>query len=229
MISLFDALMGDAPPPDHVTVGGAPYPILTDFRYWARVESVTLDAETDVAEKAAFFLSAFLPSIASGRIDPGKGYPFALEEGMAALRRFYALGEDDAEGGAGRSAGRRAERGYDYKHDAALVYAAFRSAYGMDLMAVPYLHWWVFRALFFGLPENEVIRGVMDARTRVTEKPTKAQRDAKAQVALPERMRYFAPRGRTGGGGMDAWVAQVKARKERAERGVRGKREDARL
>ncbi len=215
MNELFDILTGDRALPDHLVLGGARYPILTDFRYWARAESTLLDASIRDEDKAAYFLSAFLPSFGMGLIDPMKGYPFSLREGMAGLRRFYALGQEDAEE---NRPGRRSRvvRRYDFKHDAAMIYAAFRSVYGMDLAAVPTLHWWLFRAMFFGLPENTAIRSLMEARGQQIDKPTKAQRDALATIALPERMRYFQA-GRHGKS-LEAWVAEKRAEKAWRER-----------
>lgn len=212
MNKLFDVLTGDAALPDHLVIGGVRYPILTDFRHWARVESTLLDASLGDADKAAYFLSSFLPSIHAGLIDLTKGYPFPLEEGLLELRRFYALGQEEKKergpGGSGQMV-----RRYDFKHDAGMIYAAFRSAYGMDLANVPTLHWWVFRAMFYGLPETAAIRGLMEARGQRIDKPTKAQKDAMAAVALPERLRYFRAGRRSGR--LNAWVAEKQAEKAR--------------
>lgn len=44
-------------------------------------------------------------------------------------------------------------RAYDltYDADASCIYAAFRQAYHIDLIEIPYLHWWAFLALLENL------------------------------------------------------------------------------
>ncbi len=60
-----------------------------------------------------------------------------------------------------------APRVLDFEQDAALIYAAFRQAYGIDLNKERgQLDWRFFIALFQGLPDNTQIRQVMSIRQR---------------------------------------------------------------
>lgn len=51
--------------------------------------------------------------------------------------------------------GKKPQRLYDFEEDAGYLYAAFLSAYGVDLTDESrFLHWWQFLALFSALPED---------------------------------------------------------------------------
>ena len=66
-----------------------------------------------------------------------------------------------------------APRAIDYEQDAALIYAAFRQAYGIDLRAEKHMHWWTFQSLLAGLPSSTRLMEIIDIRTRPLPKPTK--------------------------------------------------------
>ncbi|MCH5192921.1 MAG: hypothetical protein J1F11_03095 [Oscillospiraceae bacterium] len=40
---------------------------------------------------------------------------------------------------------------YSFRYDADYIYSAFLEIYGINLVSIPYLHWWEFRALFNSL------------------------------------------------------------------------------
>lgn len=83
-------------------------------------------------------------------------------------------------------------RTLDFAQDAALIYAAFLQAYGIDLdKERGRMDWRTFIALFQGLPDDTRIRGVMDIRQRPLPKPDahnadqiKALMEAKAFWAI---------------------------------------------
>lgn len=219
--TLFDALTGEEAPPQHVVIEGGVYLILTDFRHWMRVESRILDASISDELKTVFLLSTFAPAIMAGQIDPRRGYPFSLENAMQSLQAFFMCERqiDPKKPGEkqGDVAAQRPERSYDFAHDIALIYAAFRSAYDMDLAGVRDMHWWLFRALFDGLPPQTAIKTLMRARAEpLAKKSTPAQRKAKEAIALPESLRYFGS-GQRKTAGFGDWVAGIRARKS-AER-----------
>ena len=66
-----------------------------------------------------------------------------------------------------------APRAIDYEQDAALIYAAFMQAYGIDLRAEKRMHWWTFQSLLAGLPSGTRLMEIVDIRTRPLPKPTK--------------------------------------------------------
>ena len=64
-------------------------------------------------------------------------------------------------------------RSIDYEQDAALIYAAFQQAYGIDLREERRLHWWKFQVLLAGLPSNTRLMEIVKIRTMPVPKPTK--------------------------------------------------------
>lgn len=81
----------------------------------------------------------------------------------------------------------------DFTQDAAAIYAAFRQAYGVDLLQEQGdMDWRVFMSLFHGLPENTKIREIMAIRSREIPAPTKY--NAKEIAALMEAKAYYAIR-----------------------------------
>lgn len=116
------------------------------------------------------------------------------------------------------------QRPFDFAQDAALIYAGFWQAYGIDLhRAHGKLHWKTFVALLSGLPEDTRLMQVIDIRTRPLPKPTKynleerqALMRAKAQVRLKvseeERMRNYAQ-------GLWALAKMLEAKAEQGKRG----------
>ena len=78
----------------------------------------------------------------------------------------------------------------DFEQDAGMIRAAFRQAYGIDLYTEK-LHWFEFRELLNGLPDNTRYSEVISIRARPIPAPTKynsQEREwlikAKAEVAL---------------------------------------------
>ncbi len=92
--------------------------------------------------------------------------PRQAEDAFASMLRFYAGGtpEPDMHGSGGSASG---EIAFDYACDADYIVAAFQQAYGIDLTTAR-VHWWRFRALFRALPEETVLRKIMDIRTTDT-------------------------------------------------------------
>lgn len=79
---------------------------------------------------------------------------------------------------------------YSYEYDAGSIYAAFLSQYGIDLVEIPFLHWWKFKALFHALDENLEFMKIMRYRAVDITKIPKEQKDfyrkMKQIYALPD-------------------------------------------
>lgn len=148
-------------PPETVEVGGRIYPINTDFRAGIALETAVLHGEIDTAG----LLKLYYPS----------GVPTDVEGAVDAMLWLYRCGAKDEQGGGARNP--TAVRAYDFEQDADSIYAAFRAAYGIDLESAR-LHWWTFRRLLRGLPEDcEFMRRVM-VRTADLSSLGKEQRKA---------------------------------------------------
>ncbi|WP_050698976.1 Gp15 family bacteriophage protein [Anaeromassilibacillus senegalensis] len=126
-------------PPETVEVDGQSYPINTDFRVGVEFELALLSGDTDVMRLMQLWYSC-IPSDINAAVD-------------AALQ-FYRLGQPPPDETAGEASGlRRQERAYDFEQDADVLLSSFWQAYGIDLATIQ-LHWWTFRRLMFGLPED---------------------------------------------------------------------------
>ena len=92
-----------------------------------------------------------------------------------------------------RKAGRhKAEEIFSYSEDHALIVAAFRQAYGISLDELRAMHWWEFRALLSGIPEDTSLSKIMGIRAMEIDpkEPPKvkaAKRNAKEAAALKRK------------------------------------------
>ena len=122
--------------------------IQTDFRYWILFEQLMLDEDLSPMQKGINALNLIY-----------KGAPTATPgTALASLLWFFRCGKDE-DRRVRRSArnGARQRRLYDYDQDAERIFASFWAVYGLDLNAVPHLHWWKFRAMFDALPDDSAI------------------------------------------------------------------------
>ena len=82
------------------------------------------------------------------------------------------------------------EASYSFIYDAEYIYSSFRQAYDIDLLESD-LSWPQFKALFQGLPDDTIIKKIIDIRVRKlptgkgTEKERKALIESKKAYALP--------------------------------------------
>lgn len=151
------------PLPEEVTVGGKVWPIRSSFRHGLQFEQLTRDKDLTVEEKFFAALDLYYPEC-----------PPDLSGAMEALLWFFRCGEAREEDGGGALA-KRPQRVYDYDQDSALIYAAFRQCYGLDL-TVEDMHWWTFQALFTGLPDGCRLSAVMGYRAADTKGMSKEQK-----------------------------------------------------
>lgn len=72
---------------------------------------------------------------------------------------------------------------FDFIQDGALIYAAFRQAYGIDLVEEQgKLHWWKFQALLGGLPSNTKFAEVVRIRTSKVPAPNRHNAEQRAEL-----------------------------------------------
>lgn len=158
-------------------------PIYADYRNMIRFEQILDDdALTDV-QKTMLGVSQLFDELPPG----------GIERAVDRLQWFYSRGKAASEED-GQQGGKKAVRAYDltYDADASCIYAAFRQAYHIDLIEIPYLHWWAFLALLENLPDCTAmaqrmqlramdLKGIKDKKMR--EHYAKLQK----QVALPAK------------------------------------------
>ena len=152
------------PLPTTVKIGGQDWPINTAFYVWVLFEITMQDPTLTDAEKIEQALSLCFPTV-----------PTDLNGALDALLWFYRCGEDSPKPGKGSGGGTH-KKAYCFEQDANLIYASFMACYGIDLSEADSLHWWKFRALFRGLPQECEMVKVMGYRTADLKGMGKAQR-----------------------------------------------------
>lgn len=165
-------------PPTQVEIGGLFFDIDADFRTGIAFEMLMQDDEFTDLEKAGKTLDLFYPVL-----PPDRGH--AMEQ----ILWFYTCGKPMApqQEAQGETVGSRV---YDYEYDAGYIYAAFLAQYNVDLVEIPYLHWWKFKALFHALDENQEFMKIMRYRavdiTQIPEEQKDYYRKMKRLYALPD-------------------------------------------
>ena len=127
-------------------------PINSDFRAMVLLELMLSDPKVPQEMKLPLALSYLYKAPVPD-----------LKKAVDGLMWFYRCGAPEEKPDAG-GGGNSHDRAYDFEADAPDIYAAFMQTYGIDLNSAE-LHWWKFRALFFGLPEDCKIVKIMGYRT----------------------------------------------------------------
>ena len=166
-------------PPTQIEVGGLFYEIDADFRTGIAFELLMLDEEFTETEKAARAMDLYFPQI-----------PDDEKEAMEKILWFYLCGREETNQEEKETEPAPKNIVYSYEYDAGSIYAAFLSQYGMDLVEIPFLHWWKFKALFHALDENLEFMKIMRYRAVDITKVPKEQKDfyrkMKQLYALPD-------------------------------------------
>lgn len=167
-----------APLPETVSVGSQCVPIETSFRAGILFEQLALDDNLSVENIL--------------RVYYGDRWPEPYEEAINAAIWFYRCGlkpEKPKQESSGHKL-KSIKRGYDFEIDAEDIYTSFLQSYGIDLLTED-LHWWVFRALLFRLPDNTPFKQKVYYRTGSTKGMGKKQKkefeERRKRYALPER------------------------------------------
>lgn len=176
--------------PEHVELGGAEYPINTDFRASILFELMMDDESIPDDQKAIKAIKLYYPELPPASL---------LGEAVDALLWFYRAGKEEKtvkravtadDETASDDSDDRIKRIYSFEYDDDYIYSAFLSQYGIDLQDIDYLHWWKFRAMFRALDEDCQFCKIMSYRSvKINNKMTKEQkafyRHMKAVHALP--------------------------------------------
>lgn len=120
--------------PNAVTVDGLRYQPETDYRAYVAFELLVDAGEEDLYK----LMRPFYPH----------GFPADAEAAVEAALWFYRCGEELPE-----EKPKKKPRSYSFEIDADVIFADFWRYYNIDLSNEA-LHWWVFRALLAGLPDD---------------------------------------------------------------------------
>ena len=144
--------------PATVSVGGREYEINTDFRAGVKFEMMIEQGVTNAFELVApFFLG---------------GVPRDIMGAFEAVERFYCCGvlPEKAE------KSEKGKQAYSFGTDANAIFSDFWRYYTIDLSR-EYLHWWAFRALLMGLPDESRFKQRAYYRTCDLNGVSKKERD----------------------------------------------------
>lgn len=148
--------------PDFIEYDGERYALETDFRVWIHFDHNFQHHK--IADSCVF---------------KGKRPPIeALDE----LMEFYQSPNVTP-----RQSSSNGERAVDMVLDGDYIVASFMQAYGIDLTTVEYMHWHVFKALLYGLPDDTVMGRIMGYRTyqKSSKKYDEAMQEMKRKYKLP--------------------------------------------
>ena len=119
-------------------IGGSEYPINADFR--------------DVLEIIGYLNDISRPEFIRWRTAVGLFYDGEvpdkyLHEAMEYLAEFISYGEGDNAPG---------PKLMDWEQDAKIIIGEVNKVAGIEVRAVPFLHWWTFLSYFYGIGEGQL-------------------------------------------------------------------------
>lgn len=194
--------------PDTVEICGSVFEINTDFRAGISFELMVEKGEQHIGK----LLSPFFPDGFPREIVTGSFVEDALEKTLA----FYRMGDDTEQ-----KESKPGKQSYSFEVDGETIYSDFWRYYGVDL-STSYLHWWAFRALLMGLPDDSGFKQRVYYRTCDLSGLPKKERerinkirnliaihpDGKKKLTLEERnaqmMEYAAQRSKEASKGVSA-------------------------
>lgn len=149
--------------PDTIEVDGKSYLIKTDFREWLKFAKLVEDKGTTLADLIYLFVDDF----------PQTDFSKELVE--------FFVNENPLPNYTGASS----EPILDYLIDSEYIYASFMAVYKIDLICAD-LHWWQFKALLIGLPDDSKIKEIMGMRSykKSDKKPEKVAEENKRAWSL---------------------------------------------
>lgn len=155
--------------------------IFTDFRNWILFELLLQSNELNEIEKIDEMIRLTIkpPYERLEKYNP----EILIKE----IINFYAKKEIENKG---KNNDEKAKQIYSYEYDNDYIFSSFYRAYNIDLTTVK-MHWWKFKALFQGLPEDSIMVKIMGYRgMKITSKMSKEEqrfyREKKKIFALPD-------------------------------------------
>ncbi len=151
--------------PDFVAVKNVKYKVLTDFRIWMEFDRIIHQKDISAKDKIMMILRLCLDG------EQSKVLPENVMEIMESLKIFYFCGKENKVTGTGKK-----EKAFDFSEDSGYIYSAFLTQYGIDLLSIPYMHWYVFYALLEGLEDSREFIKIMRFRLCEPEKEKNSEK-----------------------------------------------------
>lgn len=151
--------------PESVEIDGEEYQINTDFRISIMFELLMQDDEVEDMDKTAQALNLYYPVI-----------PENKQKAVEKIIWFYRCGKETNQDSSNTGGGTQ-KQVYSFDYDDGYIYEAFLREYGIDLQEIEYLHWWKFRSMFKGLPDDTEFVKIMGYRSvNINSKMSKEQK-----------------------------------------------------
>ena len=161
--------------PDRLVIEGCTYPIRTDFRVGIRLRQMFWEPyyaahPAQLIDGIVHLLFAeTVPRSSSEHALIGPVLWYLLDGRVRMSKLMQRLGDGAGEDAASRFAAAVSESSepvFSYLWDTPAMYAAFRAAYGVDLLC-EHMHLWQFDALFAALPADCALCRTMAVRASV--------------------------------------------------------------
>lgn len=147
--------------PEQIKVRDSIFEPVTDYRASIEFEMLVENGEKNIQA----LLSPFFPN----------GLPYDIAAATEAVLWFYACGAERTQTENKQNKTAERKRVYSFKVDAEAIYSDFSRFYNIDLSSAK-LHWWKFRALLMGLPEDSAFKKRIYYRTCDTKDLPKKER-----------------------------------------------------
>lgn len=147
--------------PEQIKIDGSTFEPVTDYRASIDFELMVEHGEQNLYK----LLSPFFPS----------GLPCNVEAATEAVLWFYSCGAERTRDENRQNKPAERKRVYSFEVDAEAIYSDFSRFYNIDLSSAN-LHWWKFRALLMGLPEDSAFKKRIYYRTCDTKDLPKKER-----------------------------------------------------
>ena len=144
------------PLPVQVEIEKQKFDINADFRLMIDFDNIANGNFTkdEKSEKIFKIISLFF-----------KSKTLEIDKALNAFLWFFTCGESEGSESANAQEPKKSKRAYSFDADGELIYSAFLQEYRINLLTIPFLHWWEFRALLNGLSENCLFKKVIGYRT----------------------------------------------------------------
>lgn len=136
--------------PDTVRVDDRNYPILTDFKNWIKFYEMIQTKELTDREKCMVAMEWFTEEI-----------PTNQWNALKALCDFFCMKEENQKD---MKEEKKKKKILDFAHNAPLILAGFCQSYGI-MLPESNMHWWEFKSLFDGMPDDTKVKEVVGYRS----------------------------------------------------------------
>lgn len=130
-------------------------PIYTDFRKYIKLMDILKSEDVTDSEKAEFLCFFFLKMPTNINMAIDKFLDFVL---MKDLKLPAGEGSENNEVDSEKEPEKPTKALYSFKYDYAFILSGFLQCYQINLKTIDYMHWWEFRCLFQGLPDDTGIK-----------------------------------------------------------------------